>query len=836
MVKKKKAPATKKKKPQTKKPKKKDFNFVIAGIIIIFISIFSFFKFGWLGSQLANCYQFFVGETVWFAAIATFIIGFGMIIYEKLPKLSAKRYIGFGLAYLFVLCIISTIYFNKIGLAADYLGSFLHSATEGFKSPGSSNFSGGILGVGLFTVLNPLVGNVGIYLISAILIMVGLLLFFDVSFASFINIFQDNSKKVINQTQDVVENSKQKYSDFVEKKKQKVEHNVDFPNTTDFDNQTDNSKKSTPTTENSISKPDFHEVKKQPEKQVTQVHPENKQSTDSTELEDNKYADFSRREKFKSQAETDSKPVLAQDEKPKASQLAEIELPKTQTMEESLEQSSDTSDDITAKTPTDQTIYHKPPLDLLTPSPVVDQSEEREFIEENKEKLRKTFESFGVKVEVKKADLGPSVTKYEVQPDIGVKVSKIVNLADDLALALAAKDIRIEAPIPGKPYVGIEVPNKQTLPVYFRESIEKQDAEDRQKPLSVPLGKDVTGEIISADLTKMPHLLIAGSTGSGKSVSINAIITSLLMKTTPDELKLILIDPKMVELSVYNGIAHLMIPVVTDAKKAANALKKAVKEMERRYELFAASGVRNMTEYNHKVEQNNEDTDNPVMTKLPYIVVIIDELSDLMMVAGNEVESAIVRLAQMARAAGIHMIIATQRPSVDVITGLIKANVPSRIAFAVSSGIDSRTILDSQGAEKLLGHGDMLFVPIGSNKPTRIQASFISVEEVERVVDFVAKQKEVEYDEKMLPNTSGNGDHDSDEPPEDEYYDEAVALVQKQRSASVSMLQRRFRIGYNRAARLIDEMEDRGVVGPYEGSKPRKVYEIETNQNETEGE
>lgn len=835
MVKKKKTLATRKKKPQTKKPKKKDFNFVIVGIIIIIISIFSFFKFGWLGSQLANCYQFFVGETVWFAAIATFVIGFGMIIYERLPKISAKRYIGLSLAYLFVLCIISTIYFNQIGLATDYLGSFLHSATEGFKNPGSSNFSGGILGVGLYTIFNPLIGTVGIYLVSSILIIVGLLLFFDVSFASFINIFQDNSKKMINQTQDVVENSKQKYSELVEKKRKKVEHKVDFPNTTDFDNQTDEIKKAENLKKTS-SKASTYETENE---HTVQTNLKETKQDNQVEREDNKYADFSRREKFKSQAKVEPNSESVDQPKnsnPEIHQSEEVELPKTQTMEESLNNTTHLVDETTAETPTNPTTYHKPPLELLTPSPVVDQSEEREFIEENKEKLRQTFESFGVKVEVKKADLGPSVTKYEVQPDIGVKVSKIVNLADDLALALAARDIRIEAPIPGKPYVGIEVPNKKTLPVYFRESIEKQDLDDREKPLSVPLGKDVTGEIISADLTKMPHLLIAGSTGSGKSVSINAIITSLLMKTTPDELKLILIDPKMVELSVYNGIAHLMIPVVTDSKKAANALKKAVKEMERRYELFAASGVRNMTEYNHKVTQNNEDTENPVMEKLPYIVVIIDELSDLMMVAGNEVESAIVRLAQMARAAGIHMIIATQRPSVDVITGLIKANVPSRIAFAVSSGIDSRTILDSQGAEKLLGHGDMLFVPIGSNKPTRIQASFISVEEVERVVDFVSKQKEVEYDEKMLPNTSGTSDQSDDEPPEDEYYDEAVALVQKQRSASVSMLQRRFRIGYNRAARLIDEMEDRGVVGPYEGSKPRKVYEIDINQNETEGE
>ena len=322
----------------------------------------------------------------------------------------------------------------------------------------------------------------------------------------------------------------------------------------------------------------------------------------------------------------------------------------------------------------------------------------------------------------------------------------------------------------------------------------------------------------------MPHLLIAGSTGSGKSVAINTIITSVLMKAYPEDVKLVLIDPKMVELSVYNGIPHLLIPVVTDAKLATNALRKTVKEMERRYQLFAAGGVRNITEYNQKVAENNADKNNSVMEKLPYIVVIVDELSDLMMVAGHDVEDAIVRLAQMARAAGIHMILATQRPSVDVITGLIKANVPSRISFAVSSGVDSRTILDQVGAEKLLGRGDMLFLPIGAAKPERVQGAYISVTEVEKIVSWVKDQQEAVYNEDMIPSKNDSeGQAESEDEPEDEFYDQAVALVRKQQSASVSMLQRRFRIGYNRAARIVDEMEAKGIVGPSEGSKPRQV-------------
>ena len=462
--------------------------------------------------------------------------------------------------------------------------------------------------------------------------------------------------------------------------------------------------------------------------------------------------------------------------------------------------------------------YQLPPVTLLNPVQQSDQSNERTIVERNMRILERTFASFGVDAKVMPNPmLGPAVTKYEIQPAIGVKVSKIVNLSDDIALALAAKDIRIEAPIPGKPYVGIEVPNSQTSFVSFSDVI--QSAIQSPKPLDVPLGRDISGNVRLCDITKMPHMLIAGSTGSGKSVCINGIITSILMKTKPHEVKLMMIDPKMVELNVYNGIPHLLTPVVTNPRKAAQALQKVVAEMEKRYELFASMGMRNIDGYNAHVEQYNRETgeNNPT---LPYIVVIVDELADLMMVASNEVEDAIIRLAQMARAAGIHMILATQRPSVDVITGIIKANVPSRIAFAVSSGTDSRTIIDANGAEKLLGRGDMLYMPMGENKPIRVQGAFLTDEEVERIVDFVKNQQEVEYDEAMMPseNTTSGGSE-----PEDELFYEVIELLKEQETISTSYLQRRFRIGFNRAARMIDDLEARGYVGPADGSKGRKV-------------
>ncbi|MBF2560379.1 DNA translocase FtsK [Listeria welshimeri] len=472
-------------------------------------------------------------------------------------------------------------------------------------------------------------------------------------------------------------------------------------------------------------------------------------------------------------------------------------------------------------------IYQLPPVDILAPAKVTDQSKEYDQIKVNAKKLEDTFESFGVKAKITQVHLGPAVTKYEVQPSVGVKVSKIVSLSDDIALALAAKDIRIEAPIPGKSAIGIEVANQNVAMVSLREVLENNPKNNPDEKLQIALGRDISGEAMMANLDKMPHLLVAGATGSGKSVCINGIITSILLRAKPHEVKMMMIDPKMVELNVYNGIPHLLAPVVTNPKKAAQALQKVVAEMERRYDLFSHTGTRNMQGYNDYVKKQNELNEEK-QPELPFIVVIVDELADLMMVASNDVEDAITRLAQMARAAGIHLIIATQRPSVDVITGVIKANIPSRIAFAVSSSIDSRTILDMGGAEKLLGRGDMLLLPVGSSKPTRIQGAFLSDAEVEDVVNYVISQQKAQYVEEMIPDDIPEVEGEVT----DELYHEAVVLVVEMQTASVSMLQRKFRIGYNRAARLIDEMEQRGVVGPHEGSKPRRVNVEITPDNE----
>lgn len=462
--------------------------------------------------------------------------------------------------------------------------------------------------------------------------------------------------------------------------------------------------------------------------------------------------------------------------------------------------------------------YVLPGKELLIKRSAVDQTEEYERINQNIEKLEQTFKSFGVDATVVKANLGPAVTKYEIEPAVGVKVSKIVSLTDDIALALAARDIRMEAPIPGKSYIGIEVPNTQVSPVSFSEIVDASLNSDHI--LEVPLGRDVAGSILTADLSKMPHLLIAGSTGSGKSVGMNIIICSLLMKARPEEVKLLLIDPKKVELTMYNDIPHLLSPVVTNPRKAAKALNQVVTEMEERYEKFAKANVRNQESYNEYADRMNKDQ-GIAIEKMPKIVVFIDELADLMLVAGNEVENAIIRLAQMARAAGIHMIIATQRPSVDVITGIIKANIPSRLAFAVTSGTDSRTILDANGAEKLLGKGDMLFQPISMNKSVRVQGAYISDAEVERITNFIKEQRDAEYDERMIITDETMSEAEASE---DEYFGDAVNLIKDQETVSISQIQRKFRVGYNRAARIIDDLEALGYISPADGSKPRQVY------------
>ena len=471
--------------------------------------------------------------------------------------------------------------------------------------------------------------------------------------------------------------------------------------------------------------------------------------------------------------------------------------------------------------------YEYPPVEILGKGTKKNMKGGAKALTEKATKLQRTLYSFGVSAKVENISVGPAITRYELKPAEGVRVSKIANLADDIALNLAAETIRIEAPIPGKQAVGIEIPNKEKEMVPLRDVIESDEFEDNKSKLSVALGKDVAGEVVVADIAKMPHVLIAGSTGSGKSVCINTIITSFIYNAKPSEVKLVMVDPKVVELSVYNGIPHLLIPVVTDPKKAAGALAWAVQEMDNRYNLFAQKGVRDLKGYNAAIEKES----NPEMGtgKLPQIVIIIDELADLMMVAAKEVEDSICRLAQKARACGMHLVIATQRPSVDVITGLIKANVPSRIAFAVSSQIDSRTILDQVGAEKLLGKGDMLFYPASASKPLRVQGAFVSDSEVERIVDFVKSNGVARYSEDILEEIerSNKSDRELEEDNEDDDTDpllmDAIDTVVEIGQASTSFIQRRFKVGYARAGRIIDQMEARGIISGYEGSKPRQV-------------
>ena len=455
---------------------------------------------------------------------------------------------------------------------------------------------------------------------------------------------------------------------------------------------------------------------------------------------------------------------------------------------------------------------------------------------ENVSLLIQLLKDFGIESEVVGINIGPSVTQYELEIKGAIKLSKILSLNKEIALALAAEDVRIQAPIPGKRTVGIEIPNKVISMVSVKEILQTVPANMESSKLLVTLGKNIMGKPIYAEINKTPHLLVAGATGSGKSVCINSFIISILMRTKPDEVKLVLVDPKKVELSMYNGVPHLLAPVVTDPKRANVALKKIVSEMERRYDLFEKSGTKNIAGYNAYIDKYNETASEvEKQPKLPYIVVIIDELADLMLVAAKEVEDSIMRITQMARAAGIHLIVATQRPSTDVITGVVKANIPSRISFAVSSQIDSRTILDAGGAEKLLGKGDMLFSPMGSSTPMRVQGTFISEEEIKRVVDYVIKQQIARYDETLLMDDEEMHaitmveEHDASEEP---LYNEIVKFVVEQGKASASLLQRRFRLGYNRAARVIDLLEERGIIGPNNGSKPREVLVKVENKEE----
>ncbi|WP_040534529.1 DNA translocase FtsK [Schleiferilactobacillus shenzhenensis] len=750
----------------------------IIGFIFLLLAVLAIFRLGFIGVLMANVLRLLVGDTYVIAALLLGFCGFSLMANGELPRLAWAKLGGLALTYAGSLLFVAALFFGQADMHSRFLTYlWLLLKQEFARAAITESVGGGLIGTGLYSVTYFLVSQIGTYVLAVLMMIGGAMLYFSIPFAQVAR-----AAKAVEAGGAAVSRAARHHT--VSIWQRIAAHFLNDPST---------HQKTTeePTPTEQAPAPADPPASPAPETPAQPAAP----ATDDFVIDTPPAA-----------------PAPAPAAKPEPAQPAPEEA-----ADDTLPGLTDT------KVVAD---YQLPPTSLLTAIPPTDQSAEVGTINKNRTKLEQTLASFGVQAAVKKASLGPAITKYEVQPAAGVKVSRIVNLTDDLALALAAKDIRMEAPIPGKPFIGIEVPNQQVSTVSFRDVVEHLPT-DPKHLLRVPLGKDVAGKVISANLADMPHLLIAGSTGSGKSVMINTMITSLLLRTRPDQVKLLLIDPKMVELSVYNGVPHLLIPVVTEAKKAAGALNKVVAEMERRYELFAHASLRNMKEYNAKAAEFNQTPEGKKtpMPVLPYIVVIVDELSDLMMVAGNEVENAIVRLAQMARAAGIHMIIATQRPSVDVITGLIKANIPSRIAFAVSSGIDSRTILDQSGAEKLLGRGDMLFLPMGASKPVRVQGAYISSDDVEKVVAYVAAEQPANYDESMEPTADdldGLGGDDSKNS-EDEYFADAVTMLKDQDTASVSMLQRRFRIGYNRAARLMDELEAHGVVSGPDGSKPRKV-------------
>lgn len=768
-------------------------------VFLIVYCLLAIFQLGFLGKFFANVIRFFIGDLFVFGGVCGILAGFGMLFRGRMPKIIWRWTVAAVCSSIALLLFVSVMTYSSFTssgspLFQEMMNRFMVDFTSNMIS---QNLGGGLIGTLLYAGTYFLVSQWGTYLLVFLLLVSSALLIFDIHLSDVMNFVRNH---VSNLSQKIAEKKAEKEAN------QKAREEEDLY---------------TPSPEiHPVTPTPVEEAKKEERKEHSLLNRMKNAFFDDYEDESMVDTEQELYEPVYSEPVVSPNPVspvtpVVSTPSPIASK------PQENTIQEEAEFEDDGEDigDLAMGGEENDEDYQLPPVTLLNPVQQSDQSNERTIVERNMRILERTFASFGVDAKVMPNPmLGPAVTKYEIQPAIGVKVSKIVNLSDDIALALAAKDIRIEAPIPGKPYVGIEVPNSQTSFVSFSDVI--QSAIQSPKPLDVPLGRDISGNVRLCDITKMPHMLIAGSTGSGKSVCINGIITSILMKTKPHEVKLMMIDPKMVELNVYNGIPHLLTPVVTNPRKAAQALQKVVAEMEKRYELFASMGMRNIDGYNAHVEQYNRETgeNNPT---LPYIVVIVDELADLMMVASNEVEDAIIRLAQMARAAGIHMILATQRPSVDVITGIIKANVPSRIAFAVSSGTDSRTIIDANGAEKLLGRGDMLYMPMGENKPIRVQGAFLTDEEVERIVDFVKNQQEVEYDEAMMPseNTTAAGGSE----PEDELFYEVIELLKEQETISTSYLQRRFRIGFNRAARMIDDLEARGYVGPADGSKGRKV-------------
>ena len=714
----------------------------LTGLFLILIGIIGF-GFGPVGSVLKKFSIFLVGTWWMFLLIGLLVLGSYMLFKRKLPKFFSGKLIGLYVIFIVILVASHFGFIEHAKASKDIFKttmdnymeriSTINGKTALFTSGSTSiEVGGGLVGATFSFLFSSLFGFSGTKVVEIVLLVFGLILLFDITFA------------------DVLEKLK-----VIFKKKEKNQDESIVPNDVEINDYNSH-------------------LKNQEEKQ--------------------------------------------KDDRIVITNVAELKTPLPKVLE------NDTLDNINKKDDTPENTHYKlPPLSILT-DPVaggatVSQNETRHY----KDMLENVLKDFGVSAKVVKIHIGPAVTQYELTVPNGTKVSKITTVNKEIALAMSAKDVRIQAPIPGKNTIGIEIPNSSVNAVRIKEILlTKGDGK-----LNIALGKDIMGNPILADLSKMPHLLIAGSTGSGKSVCTNSIICSILMNYRPDEVKLVLVDPKKVELSNYNGIPHLLTPVVTDPKKASIALQKVVSEMERRYDEFSEKGVKNIEAYNEYVLKQNKKHPETPMKKMHYLVTIIDELADLMLVAAKDVEDSILRITQMARAAGIHLIVATQRPSTDVITGVVKANIPSRIAFAVASSIDSRTILDMSGAEKLLGKGDMLYLPMGENTPTRIQGCFISDEEIKKLIDYVSKQQAAKYDDGMNLDTPAIGTSSGSGSGRDEYddpvYGEVVDFALQTGKISASLIQRKFRLGYNRAARIIDLLEERGIIGPQNGSKPREV-------------
>ena len=760
-----------------KKQNRIDIDLAVVSMIIISIllTVLIYTNSGYIGKTLSPILGGIMGWMKYILPIGTFAIAINLACEKK--ALLTPKLIQYGI-FLMCIAVIMCIYQMSTG-NIDINGEFGSVLKQAYDL-GQKNIGGGAIGAIVAIPMVELLGMTGAIILSIGIAILVLIFMFGI-----------HPAKIITNTVDALEERKQARLEY-EEYEEDDEEEIKNPN---------------------LKKINKKELKRNNKKESIDI-PLDDQITINLNDKEGKLKKYDH-------SEDDLLP-LGMEEKKKASPN-EIEANLFKTEQPVKEDKSKEVLVLEHTMTVEDEHYEFPPIQLLSEGNERGIKGGKKAIADNATKLQKTLYSFGVSAKVENVSVGPAITRYELKPAEGVRVSKIANLADDIALNLAAESIRIEAPIPGKQAVGIEVPNKETQVVHLRDILETDTFMDYKSKLAFALGKDVAGNEVVTDIAKMPHVLIAGSTGSGKSVCINTLITSIIYKAKPSEVKLVMVDPKVVELSVYNGIPHLLIPVVTDPKKAAGALAWAVQEMVNRYGLFAQKGVRDIKGYNEAIEKEGS------AEKLPQIVIIIDELADLMMVAAKDVEDAICRLAQMARAAGMHLVIATQRPSVDVITGIIKANIPSRIAFAVSSQVDSRTILDMVGAEKLLGKGDMLFYPSGAPKPTRIQGAFVSDKEVEKIVDFLKSNGEVQYSEDILESIEKSNSTDKELDKEksdddvDELLEDAIQTVVETGQASASFIQRRFKVGYARAGRIIDQMEARGIISGYEGSKPRQV-------------